>query len=223
VATASESVLCPARRELLKCFSVGLGGGLSLRQSPARASQPSFDFPTSARDRLSVTSYPFRAIIDRPTNRGRNPKASTDPAYVDALRAALDRAHSRIVDLGLSGKHFYATDTAVRRDAVLFGKKCVEIAAQVGSPSVRQDVTGHKGENPDVSRAAESLGELAEYSARRNIVINLENDSPEAEDPFFLVAVIEKVNNPYCALCLFLAIRSLETMISTMSVQLRPC
>ena len=68
---------------------------------------------------------------------------------------------------------------------------------QVGSPSVRQHVAGHSGEKPDVSLAAQSLGEMAEYGSKKNIVINLENDSPGAEDPFFLVAVIEKVKSPY--------------------------
>jgi sugar phosphate isomerase/epimerase len=62
---------------------------------------------------------------------------------------------------------------------------------------VRQHVNGHSGEKPDVSLAAASLAGLAEYGAKKNIAINLENDSPGAEDPFFLVAVIEKVNNPY--------------------------
>ena len=50
---------------------------------------------------------------------------------------------------------------------------------------------------PNVGLAAESIARLAEYGAKQNIVVNLENDSPGAEDPFFLVQVIEKVNHPY--------------------------
>jgi len=92
---------------------------------------------------------------------------------------------------------FYATDAAIRGDAVEFGKKCIDIAVQVGSPSVRQHVAGHDGEKPDVALAANSLGEMAEYGSKRGVVINLENDSPGAEDPFFLVAVIAKVKSPY--------------------------
>lgn len=49
----------------------------------------------------------------------------------------------------------------------------------------------------NVDLAAQSLAKLASYGARKNVVINLENDSPGPEDPFFLVQVIEKVNNPY--------------------------
>jgi sugar phosphate isomerase/epimerase len=227
VATAWESSPLPARRELLRYLPAALSASLLSQRSLAKISlQPSLDFPTEARARLAVTSYPFRAFINSPTNRGKNPNvrgidlkefpafviekfgvasinplldhfSSTDPAYIDAFRVAVDKARSLIVDLGLAGKRFYAADSSVRRDAVLFGKKCVEIAVQVGSPSVRQHVAAHSGEKPDISRATESLEELAEHGAKRNIVINLENDSPGAEDPFFLVAVIEKVNSPY--------------------------
>ena len=45
--------------------------------------------------------------------------------------------------------------------------------------------------------AAQSLSQLAEYGAEKNIVVILEIDSPGSEDPFFLVQVIEKVNHPY--------------------------
>ena len=44
---------------------------------------------------------------------------------------------------------------------------------------------------------AETLGEVAAYGEKKNIVINLENDAPVAEDPLFLVAVIEKLHSPY--------------------------
>jgi sugar phosphate isomerase/epimerase len=78
-----------------------------------------------------------------------------------------------------------------------YGRQWIDIAVLVGSPSVRQHVAGDEGVKPNVVLAAESLGQLAEYGAKRNIVVNLENDSAVAEDPFFLTAVIEKVNSPY--------------------------
>jgi sugar phosphate isomerase/epimerase len=215
-----------SRRDVLKHFPAMVLGGLVVRDSLASPQTPSMSFPTEPRARLSVTSYPFRSYIDSPTNRGRNPSLpgmdltafpafaaekfgisninplvdhfnSTDLAYLDGFRAAVDKARSRIVDLGLPGRRFYATAESVRQAAVSFGQKCVDIAAQIGSPSVRQHISGQQGEKPDVSLAAESLGKLAEYGAKRNVVINLENDSLISEDPFFLAAVIEKVNNPY--------------------------
>jgi sugar phosphate isomerase/epimerase len=222
-----ESLFRPSRRKIMKGVPAALSAGFFSQTLLAREAQkPSLVFPTQPRARLSVTSYPFRASINSPTNRGRNPNvpgmdlkefpafvatkfgihnvnplldhfSSTDQAYIDAFRASLDQSQSHIVDLGLSGKRFYATDASVRQEAVAFGRKCIDIAVQVGSPSVRQHVAGRAGEKPDVALAAGSLGEMAEYGAKRNIVVILENDSPGSEDPFFLAAIIDKVNSPY--------------------------
>lgn len=145
------------------------------------------DFPVFVAEKFNVRN--INPLLDHFT--------STDQAYVDTFRAALEKADVRIVDLGLGGRRFYAQDATVRRDAVLFGKKGIDVAVQVGSPSVRQHVSGHSGEKPDVSLAAGLLAEVAEYGAKRNIVVGLENDSPGSEDPYFLVAVIEKVKSPY--------------------------
>ena len=192
----------------------------------AKSNEPQAQFPTSPRDRLAVTSYPFRAYIESPANRGRkadvpgmdltrfpalmvekfgvhnvNPLVdhfrSTDASYIEEFRKALADAHSRIVDLGLPGRPFYSPEKTVRQAAVEAGRKWIDIAVAVGSPSVRQHVHGARNQKADVDLAGESLGELAEYGAKRNVVVNLENDDPVSEDPFFLVGVIEKVGNPY--------------------------
>jgi len=188
--------------------------------------EPKMQFPSQPRDRLAVTSWPFRTYIESPTNRGRktsvpgmdlknfpafvvekfgvrniNPLAdhfsSTDDAYLAAFREAVDKAHSHLVDLGLAGKYFYDPDASTRQSAVEYGRKWIDIAVKIGSPSVRQHLQVRHQQKPDAATAAEGLRQLAEYGAKRNIVINLENDNPTAEDPFLLVAVIEKVNNPY--------------------------
>lgn len=213
------------RRAFLKLASAALIPDL-FKLSASAARQPSYRFPVEPRSRLAVTSYPFRSYINYPGNDQRNLKvpgmdltefpafvaekfeifninplvnhmSSTSPKYLDSFRAAIDKAHSHIVDLGLPGGRFYSADAAVRQSAVAAGCKNVDIAAYIGSPSVRQHVNGGKGEKPDVTLAAESLGKLADYGAKRNIVINLENDSAVSEDPFFLTAIIEKAANPY--------------------------
>lgn len=227
MAASSELLLCRTRREILKWVPGSLLLGPSflsaLAESPAK---PLLDFPRQPRERLAVTSYPFRTLINSPTNRAWKPGtagmdlkdfpafvaekfgvhninplldhfSSVDRSYIDAFQAALEKAHSHIVDLALSGRRFYAADPAVRQEAVQFGKKCIDIAVEVGSPSVRQHVAGQDGEKPDVELAANSLGEMAEYGERRGVVINLENDNAVSEDPFFLVAVIDKVKSRY--------------------------
>jgi sugar phosphate isomerase/epimerase len=44
---------------------------------------------------------------------------------------------------------------------------------------------------------ADTLARNAEYGAKKNVVVHLENDNPVSEDPFFIVQVIEKVNSPW--------------------------
>jgi len=187
---------------------------------------PNLHFPSEPRQRLSVTSYPFRAYIESPTNPERdkskrgmdlkefpamiakrfgvpninplgNHMSSTDPAYLESFRKAVADAGSHIVDLGLSGRDFSHPDRAVQDEAVAYGRKWIDIAAQLGSPSVRQHLQTAAGATPSAARAAESLARLAEYGAQKNIVVNLENDSPGAEDPFFIAGVVGKVNSPY--------------------------
>ena len=192
----------------------------------AQQETPKLHFPAAPRDRLAVTSYPFRAFIDAPGNGDRvkskpgmtllefpakmiekfgihnlNPVtehfASTEPAYIASVREALTKAGSHIVDLGLNEGAFYDPDSNQRQKGIDDGKKGIDVALAVGSPSVRQHVGARRSVHTNVDLAAKSLAQLADYGAKKNIVVNLENDSPGPEDPFFLVQVIEKVNNPY--------------------------
>jgi sugar phosphate isomerase/epimerase len=107
------------------------------------------------------------------------------------------KAGSHFVDLGLGAGRFYDPDPAVRKASVDSSKRWIDIAVVLGSPSVRQHLGGSRGAKPDVNLSAQSLGQLADYGAKKNIVINLENDSLDNEDPFFIVKVIEKAGNPY--------------------------
>ncbi|MGH9404270.1 MAG: sugar phosphate isomerase/epimerase family protein [Terriglobia bacterium] len=190
------------------------------------AAEPHLRFPSGRRERLAVTSYPFRAFIESPTNRARDARlpgmdlndfaamvaqkfdvhninplsnhlSSTAPAYLDGFRDAVAKAGSHMVGLGLEGAAFWDADPARRDAAVAYGKKWIDIAKALGAPSVRQHLRGSRGAKPNLDLAAGSLGRLADYGAKRNIVVNLENDSLRTENPFFIVSVIGKVQNPY--------------------------
>lgn len=187
---------------------------------------PNLRFPTQPRQRLAVTSWPFRTYVESPTNRYRDAQipgwdikafpalvaenfdvhninplgdhfSSTEPAYLEDFRKAVAVAKSHVVDLGIGGQRLYSPDVSQRKAAVEYGRKWIDIAAAIGSPSIRQHVSGTHDVKPDVALAAGTLAEIAEYGSKRNIVVNLENDNAIAEDPFFLVAVIQRVNSPY--------------------------
>jgi sugar phosphate isomerase/epimerase len=194
---------------------------------PESNPQPHINFPTAPRDRISVTSYPFRAYIESPTNRDRDPKLpgmdlkdfpaevvkrfnvhniephsrhfrSLDADYLASFREALEKAKVKVVDIAVSGQDsFYDAEAAARERAVAFGKKFVDVAVQIGSPSIRVHIVGAKNSPPDVARAAESLREVARYGEGKNVVVNLENDDLVSEDAFFIVKVIETVDHPF--------------------------
>jgi sugar phosphate isomerase/epimerase len=192
----------------------------------AAPEEPHLTFPTEPRARLAVTSYPFRKLIESPTNRERDRKqpgmdlkdfaqmisskfgiqninpladhfASTDPSYLESFRRAVESAGSHLVDLGLPGRKFWDPDPAQRQAALDYGKRWIDIAVVVGSPSVRQHLAGSHGINPDVDLGAKTLTELADYGRTKNILVLLENDAPVNEDPFLIVNLIERVGNPY--------------------------
>jgi sugar phosphate isomerase/epimerase len=188
---------------------------------------PSMRFPTAARERIAIASYPFRDFIlgrDEKAGSGSSGKMelklfaahvsarfnirkiepwsehflSLEKGYLEELRAGVAKAGGAIVNIAVDGEHSpYATDGAERERAVEFSKQWIDAAAAIGSPSVRTNLPQAKDVKPDVERTAASLKRVAEYGAAKNVVVNLENDNAVSEDPFFLVKVIEKVNSPW--------------------------
>jgi sugar phosphate isomerase/epimerase len=198
-----------------------------LAASSSSGVAPGLKFPTTPRDRLAVATWPFRAYIDSPTNEYRDKKQpgmdlrefaakvkkdfdvpgveplsvhfpSTDAAYLHSFRDAIEKAGVHVVNIPVDNSFsYYDADPAVRQKAVDNGKKWVDIAIIIGSPSLRTSIAQAENAKPDVAVVAEQLQKLVDYAAPKNILINLENDNLVSEDAFFLVKVIKKVNSPY--------------------------
>ena len=123
---------------------------------------------------------------------------STDPKYLEQFRTAVEKAGSSIVDIAVDGRHSqYATDAAERKASVTATNQWIDVAVALGSPSIRTHIDGGKDLKPDVGFAADTLARNAEYAAKKNVVVHLENDNPVSEDPFFIAQIIEKVNSPW--------------------------
>jgi sugar phosphate isomerase/epimerase len=216
-----------SRRQFLTKSAAVATGALTLPLGQNLwARQPDISFPTSPRDRLSVTSWPFRAYIESPSNRFRDPSkpgmtliefaamvenrfgihninplswhfASTELSYLTQFRQALEKRGLRLVNLGLGGGAFYDPDPQRRREAVNDAKKWIDVAVIMGSPGVRPQINEPHRLRPNVDHAASAFGQVAEYGAKKNIVVDMENDDPVTQDPFFIAKVIDKVGNPY--------------------------
>ena len=195
-----------------------------LRTALAAANAPGIQFPAAARERIAIASYPFRDFI---AGRDGNPSGgkmelkefaahvsakfiikkiepwsahfrSLEKPYLEELRTAVAQVGGAMVNIAVDGEHSpYAASAAEREKAVAFSKQWIDAAVATGSPSVRTNIPPAKDAKPDVERTAMSLKLVAEYGAAKNIVVNLENDNPASEDPFFLAKVIEKVNSPW--------------------------
>jgi sugar phosphate isomerase/epimerase len=123
---------------------------------------------------------------------------STDPKYLEEFRTAVEKAKSGVVDIAVDGGHSqYAIDKAERARAVTASNQWIDVGVALGSPSIRTHIDGSKDSKPDAGRCADTLARVADYAAKRNVVVHLENDNPVSEDPFFIVEVIQKVNSPW--------------------------
>ena len=123
---------------------------------------------------------------------------SLEKPYLEELRAEIQRAGGAIVNIAVDGEHSqYSPDRAERELAVASSKEWIDAAVVIGSPSVRTHIAEAKGATPDLDLTADTLKRVAEYGASKNVVVNLENDDPMTEDPFFIVKVIAKVNSPW--------------------------
>ena len=193
----------------------------------AAAEGPAMHFPTAAIDRLAVASYPFRASIDTPRTRARNPEAklmdvkefpalvaerfklhnvellsdhirSTEPGYLEQLRAAVKAAGSHIVNIptGVGGS-LYDADAARRATAVTNAKKWIDNGGRTRLPECANSRPRRARNPPDPALAAESLALVAQYGSSKNVMVNLENDDPTTEEAFFLCKVIDQVNSPW--------------------------
>jgi sugar phosphate isomerase/epimerase len=191
------------------------------------ATEPHLEFPTEPRARLAVASYPFRRVMDSPFNRRRDPQhpgmdlpafarmvverynvrgieplnhhfPSRDPKDLQALREAFEKAGVHVVDIPVDFRQsFYDPDANQRKAAIDAAKEWVDVAAAVGSPSIRSHIAGVHGVAPDATLASESLKELADYGGQRNIIVTLENDDLVSEDAFFIARVLDIVDHPY--------------------------
>lgn len=186
---------------------------------------PDLKFPNETHERIAIASYPFREFIagkeakvpstsqvqledfaahvkEKFGVRNIEPWTghfpSTDAKYLDQFRTALEKSNGFIANIAVDGEASpYALDPKEREQAISFSKKWVDAAAYLRAPGIRTNIPAARDTQPNVDRTAESLARVVDYASSKNVVINLENDNPISEDPFFLVKVVEAVGNPW--------------------------
>jgi len=169
-------------------FIVGWKGGQSRSAIPASQQIALKNFAAHVAEKFNVHHIePWSPLFP-----------STEPRYLEEFGASVEKANSSVVDIAVDERHSqYAMDPAERKRAVASSKAWVDVGAALGSPSIRTHIQEAKDSKPDVARAADTLSRVAEYGAKKNVVIHLENDDPVSEDAFFIIQVIDKVGSPW--------------------------
>jgi len=192
----------------------------------SQKSAPHVPFSTAPDGRVSVSSYPFREFIAaRHGERSAGPAKmpiksfaghvlakfnvrtvepwsehflSAEPAYLDEIREAAAKVGSGFANIAADQEtSFYSQDASERQRAIQFGKTWIDVAARLGSPSVRLNIAAARNAKPDAALVAEGLKPIAEHAAAKNVAVHLENDNPVSEDPFFIVSVVDRVGNSW--------------------------
>jgi len=197
--------------------------GVALAQE---ASAPHAVFPVDPRKRIAVATYPFRASIIAPGNRDRDPKKagmdlaqfarsipaqfgvqgiepldshfpSTEPAQVGKLRAAFDAAGVHTVNIPVDVRVDLCSDDPAKRSAGnAIYRRWVDIAVQLGSPSIRVWIP-KCSDLSNLAKAVQALKPSIDYAASRNVVVNLENDDPVYSSEKRVLSAIQLANSPF--------------------------
>jgi sugar phosphate isomerase/epimerase len=187
----------------------------------ASALTPFVKFPSDARHRLAVSTYPFRDVMISTRKPGAGKLTlpqfaatlvekfrvfgiepwsphfeSLELAYLADIANAFKNAGLKVVNIPCDARVKLCGSSEERAAALETYRQWVDAAVVLGSPSIRVHCPAG-GDPSDISCAVDGLKSLAEYGAAKKIVINLENDNPKSEDPERIVNVIEAVHTPY--------------------------
>ncbi len=195
--------------------------------TPLGATEPQANFPAQPRERLAVSTYPFRSLIESALSRGRDRSKpaitleqfaetvqskfqvsgiepwsphfkSIEPDYVQDLHSSFQKAGLRVVNIPVDA-HNVDLCSANESDRAA-GQAHYRMWVNGAAILGAPGIRVHapsRRNSPEIDCAIQGLKALADYGGQKNIVINLENDNPRSEDPYRILKIIETVNNPY--------------------------
>ncbi|MEQ8637335.1 sugar phosphate isomerase/epimerase family protein [Gimesia maris] len=146
------------------------------------------ELPRIMRDELGMT------VIDLNTST----LASTDPKYLDQVRAAADKAGCVLTNLKMNQPKLdmNSPDTAVRNKALDTYKASIDAASHLGLKWARPLPLVPK---PDMKIHVASYRELCEYGAERNVQLLVENYGWMQSDPASVVKLVDLIGENVAA------------------------
>ena len=192
-----------------------------------QAPSPSTQFPSDPRHRIAVATYPFRAVIDAPENSDRvrskpgmtlaafasyvraqfdvfgieplhSHFPSTEPKVIIALRRAFDLAGVRTVNIPVDvPTDLCSGDAAVRAREVATYRKWIDIAVELGAPSIRIGSVPRCASTTELAAAAKAMQPVVDYAMSRAVVVTLENDDPVLGSAARLTGILRAAATPW--------------------------
>lgn len=150
---------------------------------PARGKITLLELPQILRDELDMR------VIDLNTST----LASAEPAYLDKVRAAADRAGCVLTNLKMNqrGLDMNSRDKDVRNKALAIYKKSIDAASRLGlkwaRPLPLKDM-------PDMAIHVAGYRDLADYAEKRNIQMLVENYGWMESDPQSVPKLVEAID-----------------------------
>jgi sugar phosphate isomerase/epimerase len=118
-------------------------------------------------------------------------------AYCEKVRAAAEKAGSRIVNIQASVTNPSDPDAEVRAKGVAEACEWIDRAVAMGSPRVRIDTGG--GDTPfDVKTTGDSFRRMMEYGQEKGVTILVENHGGYSNVIDNVVAILAEVDHPMC-------------------------
>jgi sugar phosphate isomerase/epimerase len=120
---------------------------------------------------------------------------TAEPALLQEFKARLDKAHSRLVNMPLDFGQLWdkpaisSTDAAERDAAINLYLKGIDVAAQLGSPSVRCDPGKVNLQDPSIT--IDSYKRIASHARSKNIRVVVENHGDISRNPEVLVQILK--------------------------------
>jgi L-ribulose-5-phosphate 3-epimerase len=155
------------------------------RANPSKVLMDVRDFPEMVADRFHV--HNVEVILPH--------FGTADPALVADFKAALARAHSRLVNMPLDFGVLWnkaaisSTDTAERDAALALYRRGIETAHQLGSPSVRCDPGAVNLADPSLT--VDAYRRLSAHARPLGIEVVVENHGEIGRRPDVLVAILK--------------------------------
>ncbi|WP_417393081.1 sugar phosphate isomerase/epimerase family protein [Gimesia sp.] len=146
------------------------------------------ELPRILRDELGMT------VIDLNTST----LASTNPKYLDQVRAAADKAGCVLTNLKMNQPKLdmNSPDTSVRNKALNAYKASIDVASHLGLKWARPLPLVPK---PDIKIHVASYRALCEYGAERNVQLLVENYGWMQDDPNSVVKLVDLIGDNVAA------------------------